>query len=484
MDQRPLRICIAASELTPFAKTGGLGDVVAALTRYLGKHGHDVRTFLPLYGRIDRKGMMPVGFLQNIPVRLGDLTYLFNVWSRRIDADGPLVYFVEQDELFGRQEIYSQQGDEHLRFALLSRAALECCQRMAFAPDIVHAHDWHTALLPLYLRTIYAWDRLFSRTKTVLTLHNLAYQGGFAPTAIRDVGLAGHESMFHQEELRRGRMSFLTTGLLHADVLTVVSKTHANEVQTEEYGFGLEKILRVRGVTGIVNGVDYDDWSPETDRHIAARFSAQDLSGKRACRAALLAECGLAPEPGGPVFGVVSRLTAQKGFDLFPDVIPQILRDNDVRFVALGSGSSEFAAMLRGFAARHPRKAHFREGYDDAFAHRIEAGADAFLMPSRFEPCGLNQMYSLRYGTVPVVRRTGGLADTVRLYDAATGAGTGVVFDHYTAAGLKWGIETAIRLFAKRSVWRSIQLQGMAEDNSWDRRIGEYTALYRRLCGA
>ncbi|MCE9638451.1 MAG: glycogen synthase [Planctomycetes bacterium] len=477
-----MRVCLVASEAAPFAKTGGLGDVAAALARYLVRDGHDARLFLPLYGRIDRKGLVPVGFLRDVPVRMGDRTFTFSVWSGALPQGGPTMYFVECAPLFGRQEIYSQQGDEHLRFGMLSRAALESCQRMGFAPHVVHCNDWHTALIPLWLRTIYKWDRLFAETKTVLTLHNLAYQGGFPKSVIGDLSLRGFENLLHQDELRAGRVSFLTSGLLYADALTVVSPTHSREVQTAEYGFGLDGILRARGVTGILNGVDYDEWSPERDRHIAARYSPQDMSGKAACRRALLAEAQLAGDPQGPVFGVVSRLTSQKGLDLVPAALARLLASDDVRLVALGSGDQRVAQSFRDMERQFPGKVRFREGYDEPWAHRIEAGADAFLMPSRFEPCGLNQMYSLRYGTVPIVRNTGGLADSVTIYDPDTGHGTGIVFDSPDASALRWAAETAARLYRDRAVWRSIQLQGMAEDFSWTRQIQEYTALYRRLC--
>jgi starch synthase len=479
-----LRICLAASEATPFAKTGGLGDVASALARYLTKDGHDARLFVPLYGRIDRRGFVPVDFLHNVPLRMGDRAYTFSVWAGTLPPDGPAVYFVECPALFGRQEIYSQQGDEHLRFGLLSHAALECCQRMGFAPHVVHCNDWHTALMPLLLRTVYAWDGLFARTKTVLTLHNLAYQGVFPAEVAGDLSLRGREALLPQDDLRRGRLSFMTTGLVHANALTVVSPTHAREVQTEEYGFGLDPILRTRGVTGILNGVDYEQWSPERDPHIAAPFSIQDLAGKSVCRIALLDEAELAPEPAGPVFGIVSRLTSQKGLDLVPAALARILAHDDVRLVVLGGGDQRMAQSFRDLARTFPRKVRFREGYDEPFAHRIEAGADAFLMPSRFEPCGLNQMYSLRYGTVPLVRRTGGLADTVSLFDPDTGRGTGIVFEHANAEGIRWAAETAVRLFRDRRTWRTIQLQGMAQDFSWTRQIQQYVSLYRRLGAA
>lgn len=480
-----MRVCLVSSEVAPFAKTGGLGDVAAALARYLKKHGHDARLFLPLYGSVKPSGQafVPVSFLQDVPLALGSRRYTYSVFTAPLPGTDCWVYFVACPPLYGREGIYSNQGDEHLRFAFLSRAALESCQRMGFAPHVVHCNDWHAAMIPLWLKTQYQWDRLFAETKTVLTIHNLGYQGGFPAEVIPDLGLAGRESWLHQADLRRGRVSFMVTGILYADAITAVSRTYAREIQTPEHGFGLDPLLRARAdhVFGIVNGVDVDIWSPEIDAHLPARYSAADLSGKAVCRARLLADSGLAPDPKGPVLGVVSRLTAQKGFDLFPEVMPRVLAENDVRLVVLGSGSDEIAGMFRGFERAFPGKVRFQQGYDEPQAHRIEAGADVFLMPSRFEPCGLNQMYSLRYGTVPVVRRTGGLADTVVQWDPDTGRGTGVLFDHYNAAGFRWAVETALRLFRDRAAWRSMQVQGMSEDFSWDRRIEEYVALYGRL---
>ncbi len=480
-----MRICLAAAEVTPFAKTGGLGDVAAALARYLAKHGHDVRLFLPLYGKLDRAGQAfsPVGFLQDVPVKMGDRQFTFSVFSATLPKSELPVYFVACPALYGRPAIYAADGDEHLRFAFLSRAAIECCQRMGFAPHVFHVHDWHTALVPLYLRTVYAWDKLFARTKTVLTLHNLAYQGAFPPSAVREVGLAGFESLLHQDELRGGRFSFLTSGVLHADAVTAVSETYAREILTAEQGMGMDGLLRARGasVYGIVNGVDYDDWSPEQDPLIPARYSAADLGGKTVCRQRLLAKFGLDDDPSALVVGIVSRLTSQKGFELAMDVLPPRLRLGKIRVVALGSGASALVEFFAGLAQRFPRAAAFTEGYDNTLAHQIEAGADAFLMPSRFEPCGLNQMYSLRYGTPPIVRRTGGLADTVEPWSSATGKGTGFVFREFEPAGLARELDVAIATFANRPAWRRLQANGMAQDFSWDRQIQKYVALYGRL---
>jgi len=479
-----MRICLVSAEVTPFAKTGGLGDVAAALARYLAKDGHDVRLFLPLYGRVDVRSLdlAPVGFIQNVPIAMGDRTYSFSVSSAKT-PNGPPVYFVGCAPLYGRDAIYSDEGDEHVRFAFLSRAAIESCQRMGFAPQIFHVNDWHTALVPLYLKTLYKWDRLFAETRTVITLHNLAYQGAFPTSRAKDVGLAGYESFLHQEEWRAGRFSFLTTGLLYADAITAVSATYANEILTPEHGFGLDPLLRAResSVFGIVNGVDYDEWSPENDALLPARYRASDLSGKATCRARLCERFRLDAGSSVPIVGVVSRLTAQKGFDLAFELLPARLAAAKIRLVALGSGAANLAEFFASLARRFPGRAAFHQGYSADLAHQIEAGADMFLMPSRFEPCGLNQMYSLRYGTPPIVRRTGGLADTVRQWNPATGDGTGFLFDAYSSQALAHALDFATSCFADRASWRRLQLNGMREDFSWDRQIKKYVALYSRL---
>jgi starch synthase len=453
-----MRIGQIAAEAAPFAKTGGLGDVAAALTRHLAKAGHDVRLFVPLYKSLDPSGQTftPVSFLTDVPLPMEGRPLRFTVFTAPLPGGGPPVYFVGCPALYDRPGIYAQDGDEQLRFSFLTRAALESFQRMAFSPDVVHAHDWHTALAPLYLKTTYAWDRQrFGRTRTVLTIHNLAYQGG----------------------------GFLENGIRHADAVTAVSPTYAREIQTPEHGFGLDGLLRQRAgsVFGILNGIDAREWDPATDPLIPARYSAGDLAGKARCRQALLEAAGLPGDGRVPVLGIVSRLTAQKGFDLALEVLPPLLASGRVRLVGLGSGSSTIAKSFTDLARRFPRAAAFHVGFSNEQAHRIEAGADFFLMPSRFEPCGLNQMYSQRYGTPPVVHRTGGLADTVEPWNPVTGAGTGFVFEHFTVAGLSWALSQALACFADPAAHRRVALAGMARDFSWERQIGAYERLYARL---
>jgi starch synthase len=440
---------------------------------------------MPLYAVADPHGedFHPVEFLQDVPLRMGPHDLRFSLFTAALPGTDLPVYFVACPALYGRPSIYAQDGDEHVRFAFLSRAVLESCQRMGWRPDVLHANDWHTALLPVYLRSIYGWDRLFARTRTVLTIHNIAYQGVFPADVLGVLGLDGSASLLHQDHLHQGYVGFLETGILHANAVTAVSKTYARQIQTPSHGMGLDGLLRARSesVVGIVNGVDYAVWSPERDRYIAHRYSATELEGKARNREVLLRRFDLDADPSVPVVGIVSRLTPQKGFDLCGPVLGPLLAENRIRLVALGSGLPRYAEMFATLAAAFPGRAAFHEGKDDQLAHWIEAGADVFLMPSLFEPCGLNQMYSLRYGTVPVVHRTGGLADTVRPFDADSGEGTGFVFEHFTTTGLAWAMDRALETWAHPEAWRTLQQNGMREDFSWEKQILRYVELYGLL---
>ena len=480
-----LKVCHAASETTPFAKSGGLGDVVAGLSRALAARGHDVRIFLPFYARVAKLDFqfVQVDYLSQLEITLGGRRFKYSVVTTKLPASDVDVYFVHCPALFHHDTIYSSDWDEYLRFTLLTRAVFECCQRMSWGPDVLHLHDWHTALAPVYLRTLYAWDELFARTKTALTLHNLGYAGVFGARIVDELGLRAHSGMLHQADLAAGRVSFLRTGILYADVLTTVSRTYAREIQTPEHGFGLDAMLRARAdhLVGIVNGVDYGEWDPATDPHLPHHFSAADLSGKERVKQALLEKVGLPYAPETTVVGVVSRLTAQKGFDLLFDTLPELLFHRDLRFVALGSGEERYESLLSWLAVSHPGKAWYFRGYNEPLAHWIEAGADVFLMPSRYEPCGLNQMYSLRYGTPPVVRRTGGLADTVEPWNPATREGTGFAFDHFTPEGLRWALDQALAARSDRDAWRRLMRNGMAKDFSWTKQVVPYEKLYARL---
>ncbi len=482
----PLRIAIAASECAPFAKTGGLADVAAALARALWKRGHDVRLFVPYYRAIDSSGLETKDDLAPFSLEFpgGSIaveTRTAPLPNSENDAGEPLlVEFVNAPDLYGRDSYYTDDVDEPLRWAAFSRAVIEACQRKNWSPDVIHINDWHTGLLPLYLRTTYAWDDLFRNTRTLLSIHNLGYQGFFPVEAIEAVGLESARELFHQERLEEGVVNFLETGILHASWLSTVSETYAREIQTEEHGAGLDSLLRSRSdhLVGIVNGVDYGEWSPDVDPHIAAQFGPDDLSGKRVCRDALLDELGLAANPEGPVMGIISRMTAQKGFELLPDILPVLLQGVDMRLVVLGSGEPSHERYFKWLHERLPRKVGLHVGYDNALSHRIEAGSDMFLMPSQYEPCGLNQMYSLRYGTVPLVRATGGLADTVERYDPDHGEGTGFVFYDFDSSALHDTLRHALDVWRDQDIWRTMQVRGMRVDFSWDVQVRRYEDLY------
>ncbi|HEV7515093.1 MAG TPA: glycogen synthase [Thermoanaerobaculia bacterium] len=484
---RALRVCQVAAEVTPFAKTGGLGDVVAGLSRFLGREGHDVRIFLPWYRQLaaEPETYLPVDFIRDVPLRIGSRHFTFTARTCKLPASAVDVYFVDCPALYGSPGIYQGDRLDWLRFAFLTRAALECAQRMGWGPDVVHCHDWHTALAPLFLKTLYSWDRLFDTTRSVLTLHNVAYQGVVDRSVAGDLDLAPYVHWLDGARFAAGEFNFLRTGLLHADALTAVSRTFAREIQTPEQGFGVDDLLRARAdrLFGIVNGVDYGDWDPATDPHLPHSYSAADLAGKAEMKRALLAGVGLEPETAAPVLGIVSRLTAQKGFDLCFTVLPDLLASLDVRLVVLGSGEERYERFFQELARQFPGKASFYRGYNEPLAHWIEAGADLFLMPSRFEPCGLNQMYSLRYGTPPVVHRTGGLADTVEPWDPGSGTGTGFLFDRFHPDAFAWALRNALVAFQQGEGWGRLMQNGMARNFSWDVQGKEYVELYRRFVG-
>jgi starch synthase len=480
-----MKVCVVTSELAPLARTGGLGEAVAGLCRFLHGRGTDLRLFLPRYSTCDFQGepVAPVPALQDLDVELGGERVRYSVDATRLPGSDLTVHLVRCPRFYDRAGLYDTAGDEHLRFALLARAALESCRRLGFAPAVVHLHDWHAALAPLYLKTAYRGDRLFERSRTLLTIHNVAYQGVFPARALEEVGLGGAAGLVDRDDLAAGRFSFLASGILHADWVSTVSETHSREIQTPELGFGLDHLLRSRAdrLTGIVNGVDYAEWDPRTDPLIAHPYGSDDLDGKERNKQVLLEGLGLPWRPRVPVLAVISRLVEQKGFDLLFEPLPEVLERRDVRLVALGTGEPRYEELFHSLRRRFPQRAAFHRGFDDRLAHRIQAGSDLFLMPSRFEPCGLAQLYALRYGTPPVVRRTGGLADTVELFDSATGRGTGFVFDHYDADAVRWALGYALDCHADPAVWERLVRNGMARDFSWDRQGERYLELYRRL---
>jgi starch synthase len=467
------------------AKTGGLADVSASLAAYLHRAGHDVRVLLPYYATMDTTGLniVPVDYLQQVPISIGPRHGHFSIDMTTLPGSGLPVYLLRCPDLYDRNALYTRDDDEHRRFILLSRAAIEMCQHMAFAPDIFHCHDWHTSLIPLYLKTVYAWDKLFSATRSVLTIHNIGYQGVFDASILGDLGLNGAEHELHQDDLGRGRINFLKTGVLHAHQLTTVSPTYAAEILGEEYGMGLQDLLRSRqsSLTGILNGIDDEEWNPETDPLIPENYSSKDLAGKAACKRALMNDLEFRGDTDRPVIGIVTRLTGQKGISLMRNVLPALLSKRDFALAILGSGESRYESFFRSLQNSFRDSVCFYRGYSNKLAHWIEAGSDIFLMPSRYEPCGLNQMYSLKYGTVPIVRQTGGLADSVKLVDPKSGTGTGIVFRDYNEAALTWAVNAALDLYTNKPVWRKIIRNGMAMDFSWDRQGAAYVELFRSL---
>jgi starch synthase len=482
----PLRICFISSEVAPLAKTGGLADVAGALPRQLHEQGHDVRVFMPLYSSIGNAALMTtaVETAQNVELSLGPHRYRYSLLASRLpDSDVPL-YLVHCPEAYDRPSIYTAAADEHLRFLVLQRAALDGCQRLAFAPHIAHCNDWHTALVPMLLKSVYAWDRLFAATRTVMSIHNIGYQGVFHASTTYDVG-GDVRALISPETLLGGAFNWLREGVRLADSVTTVSPTYAQEICSPIGGYGLDATLRARpdGVVGILNGVDYREWNPATDRYLKHRYTPDDLTGKAANKRSLLDWMNLPASDSTPLMGIVSRMSVQKGFDLLFDTLSEVIAARDLCLVALGSGEQRYEDYFYDLQRRFPDRVAFHRGYHEELAHLIEAAADMFLMPSLYEPCGLNQMYSLKYGTVPIVRRTGGLADSVQMWDPATRQGTGIVFNDFDAHGVRWAMHTALDLFKDRPTWLQLMRNGMAQDFSWDRQTREYVKLYERLVG-
>jgi len=464
---------MAASEAAPHAKTGGLADVLASLPVALRDFGDEAAVLIPRYGAIDLAGARRV--LDYLPIYLGPQRFDTAVYQA---AEEFPLYLLDCPPLYNREQLYGEDGDDypdnHIRFAVLARGALAVA-RYLFRPDILHCHDWQSGLLPAYLRSTFATDPTFLGMKTLFTIHNLGYQGLFDEELLPEIAI--DPALFRRDGLEfYGRVSFIKSGIMFADALNTVSPTYAREIQTPEYGFGLDGALRARSgvLTGILNGVDYREWSPEVDALIPSNYSAACLAGKALSKDYLLREFGLPAEAlERPVIGIVSRFTPQKGTDLIAEVAADLVAQ-DAYIVALGTGDPEYEEFFRRMSAEYPGRIAAVIGFDNGLAHRIEAGADMFLMPSRYEPCGLNQIYSLRYGTVPVVRATGGLDDTID-------EGTGFKFAEYSGPALMGAVRQAIAAFANREFWRGMMLRGMEKDFSWKASASAYSALYRRL---
>ena len=471
-----MRILFVASEALPYAKTGGLADVIEALPRALVKLGHEVAVFLPRYRDVKPSSVVlpSVTISQGTRLRFPSIGGSLHRGVRYFFLDDP--FYFDRDGLYADR--HRDFPDNAERFTEFSRAALELAKQV-WLPDIFHCHDWQAAMVPVLLRSSYGDDRVLSNIPVVFTIHNMGYHGLFPRDVLQRAGIPS-ELYFPGGIEFFGNVNFLKGGLVYSDYLTTVSRKYAQEIQTSEFGFGLEGVVRTRAerLVGILNGVDYSVWSPDRDALLPAKYSAANMAGKQTCKEKLLDELKLAKDnPHRPVLGIVSRFADQKGFDLIASIIRELLYE-DVLLAVLGTGDRRYEDMFRALAKDFPGRVGAVISYDNRLAHLIEAGADIFLMPSRYEPCGLNQIYSLRYGTVPVVRATGGLDDTIDSFDLEHGTGTGFKFYDYDRGALLHAIRQALHSYSNDGVWKRIQLNGMAKDFSWNTSAAEYAKLY------
>ncbi|MCG8607482.1 glycogen synthase GlgA [bacterium] len=471
----------------PYVKTGGLADVGGALPKALAECGCEVKVFLPLYRSIDRKehDLQLMKRLANASITLAEKAFAINIYKSVLPDSDVQVLFVDCPPLYDRPDIYTNDSDEDERFILLQLAVIHVLQELGWAPDVVHCHDWQTALLPVYLKEKFSEIPEFLTTTSVLSIHNVAYQGRFARESVEKAGLPYHHfhpgGPFEMDNM----FCFLKTGICFADVISTVSETYAREIQTHEYGAGLDGVLAERksDLFGILNGIDTSLWNPKTDHYLQANFSLDSMSNKGKNKMALLESVGLPYVEGVPTIGIVSRLAGQKGFDLLEPIVDRLM-ELPLQFVVLGVGEEKYQDFFRRCAQRYPKKFSTTIGFDNRLAHLITGGCDIFMMPSSYEPCGLNQMYSLNYGTVPVVRRTGGLADTVKDYHEYYKVGNGFTFNDYTAEALHMTIQRALDLFMDKKVWQEIMRRGMQADFSWKASALSYMDLYQTARGS
>ena len=486
--QKQLKILYVSSEVTPFAKTGGLADVSAALPKELKECGHDVRIFMPKYGTINERKFVlrEVIRLKEIQVPVGDKISIANVKSSFLPDTKVQVYFVGNKDYFNRSSFYVDQKtnkdwqDNAERFAFFSRSALEILKKLHWQPDIIHCNDWQTALIPFYLNNIYQDDDFFENTKTLLSIHNLGFQGIFDKNDFQHLGVSEDYAKQGSALEFLGKINFLKAGIVSADALNTVSKTYAKEIQkSDEFGFGLQNILRKKSkkLFGITNGVDYSSWNPEDDKLISHNYSRKELKGKLENKRFLVESLGLPFKENVPVVGTISRLTDQKGFDIITEAIDEIM-SLDIQYIILGTGDKKYHELLEKLAKKYPDQLAVNLKFDNELAHKIEAGVDIYLMPSKFEPCGLNQLYSLKYGTIPIVRATGGLADTIKNYSSETGRGYGFVFEEYSPQALISIIKNTLAVYRDKDLWKKLVERAMKLDFSWETATEKYLNLY------
>jgi starch synthase len=474
-----MRVLYVASEAVPFAKTGGLADVVGALPKFIRQMGHEAVVLIPKYrGVASRKTLLP-----SLTIPLGN-SLKFCAIDEAESVDDVRFFLVDFPDFYDREELYRHSGkdypDNAERFALLSLAALEFAKRAPLPPQVIHCNDWQTALVPVYLKTLYRNDSFFEKTRTLLTIHNLAYQGVFPRSTMPRLGLP--PELYDTEQMEfYGNINLLKAGIVFADKLSTVSEKYSQEIRTVEFGCGLEGILQKRAgdLAGILNGVDYTQWNPEQDPWLVSNYSAEDLQGKQHCKLDLLNQFGIQNSQDRPLIGIISRMADQKGFDLLQAVADTMVRDG-FSMVVLGTGEERYTQFFLSLQERYPAYVGAKISYDEWLAHKIEGGADLFLMPSRFEPCGLNQIYSLKYGTVPLVRATGGLDDTIQDYSQSLN-GTGFKFDRYSPDELLAAARRALEIYRTPVRWKELVKNGMKRDFSWHRSAQRYADLYESM---
>jgi starch synthase len=482
-----MKIAFASSEVFPFAKTGGLADVAGSLPIELESLGHEVKVFMPKYntfGEVEH-GLHYQWNIGEIPIRVAGQVHQVHVHIAKLPRSKVEIYFVDCPFFFNRFLVYTKDNDEDERFILFMKGVIEILQRIGWAPDVLHCNDWQTALIPLLLKENYSWDRMFDHTSTVFTIHNVAYQGKYPKETFYKAEIREEHFLHGGIGEYAGGTNFMKTAILTSDVINTVSETYARELLTEEYGEGMHPYLseRQNDLYGIINGIDYNVWNPEKDVLLPFQYSSKNLSGKLQNKKFLMEHLDFPFDESTPLIGIVSRMVTQKGFDIIGYVIDELMSLN-AHWVVLGGGEEKYEELFHHIALRFPKRVYFFRGYNNELAHAIEAAADIFLMPSRFEPCGLNQIYSLRYGTVPVVRKTGGLADTVHDWNEylALGeeTGTGYSFNQYNGEALVSSVKRAIHDFQLKDVWYKIQQNGMSKDYSWRRSAEKYVELYKK----
>ena len=477
-----MKILFASSEAVPFAKTGGLADVSGVLPRALAQMGHEVFLILPKYRQVDEKHLNLIKTGISLKVPISQKVEMGEVYSTE-PAPQFHVLLIRKDAYYDRDQLYGTPNgdfeDNAERFTFFSRSILEAALALEFIPDIIHCNDWQTGLTPVYLKTLYRNVAALKRTVSVFTIHNIGYQGLFWHYDLHLTNL-GWEFFTPQALEFYGKLNFLKGGIVFSDAVTTVSRRYMEEIQTPEFGAGLDGVLRDRAgdLYGILNGVDYEEWSPQKDSFIKERYGPEDLQGKRACKAELQREYDLAVAEDIPLIGAISRLDEQKGFDLIA-VLMEDLMKLGLQFVLLGTGKEKYHLLFENLHRKYPKQVGIKIAFDNALAHKIEAGADMFLMPSLYEPCGLNQIYSLKYGTVPIVRATGGLDDTIKDFNPMNEDGNGFKFKDYSAHSLLEAIQRALQVYRERTVWEKLMIRGMSADYSWNQSARAYLKVYQ-----